>query len=69
LSDETRLNIVTLVAENKELCVCDLTEKLQLEPTKNFETFSLITVIWLTTRSTTKPMGVLQHQSTTYLVP
>jgi len=25
LSDETRLNIVTLVTENKELCVCDLT--------------------------------------------
>ncbi|MFX8627336.1 transcriptional regulator, partial [Acinetobacter baumannii] len=22
LSDETRLNIVTLIAENKELCVC-----------------------------------------------
>lgn len=24
LSDETRLNIVTLIVENKELCVCDL---------------------------------------------
>lgn len=34
LSDETRLNIVTLVAENKELCVCDLTEKLQLSQPK-----------------------------------
>ena len=28
LADETRLNIVTLVAEHKELCVCDLIEKL-----------------------------------------
>ena len=34
LSDETRLNIVTLVAMNKELCVCDLTEKLQLSQPK-----------------------------------
>ena len=34
LSDETRLNIVALVAENKELCVCDLTEKLQLSQPK-----------------------------------
>ena len=34
LSDETRLNIVTLVTENKELCVCDLTEKLQLSQPK-----------------------------------
>ncbi|WP_109440459.1 metalloregulator ArsR/SmtB family transcription factor [Acinetobacter haemolyticus] len=34
LSDETRLNIVTLVVENKELCVCDLTEKLQLSQPK-----------------------------------
>ena len=34
LSDETRLNIVTLVAEHKELCVCDLTEKLQLSQPK-----------------------------------
>ncbi|MFC3903203.1 ArsR family transcriptional regulator [Acinetobacter marinus] len=34
LSDETRLNIVTLIAENKELCVCDLTEKLQLSQPK-----------------------------------
>ncbi|UTO19027.1 metalloregulator ArsR/SmtB family transcription factor [Acinetobacter sp. Z1] len=34
LSDETRLSIVALVAENKELCVCDLTEKLQLSQPK-----------------------------------
>lgn len=34
LADETRLNIVTLVTENKELCVCDLTEKLQLSQPK-----------------------------------
>ena len=34
LSDETRLNIVTLIVENKELCVCDLTEKLQLSQPK-----------------------------------
>ena len=34
LSDETRLNIVTLVTMNKELCVCDLTENLQLSQPK-----------------------------------
>ena len=34
LSDETRLNIVTLIVENKELCVCDWTEKLQLSQPK-----------------------------------
>ena len=34
LSDETRSNIVALVAKNKELCVCDLTEKLQLSQPK-----------------------------------
>jgi len=34
LSDETRLNIVTLIVENKELCVCVLTEKLQLSQPK-----------------------------------
>ena len=34
LSDETRLNIVTLIVENKEQCVCDLTEKLQLSQPK-----------------------------------
>ena len=34
LADETRLNIVTLVAEHQELCVCDLTEKLQLSQPK-----------------------------------
>ena len=34
LSDETRLNIVTLVAENKELPARDLTEKLQLSQPK-----------------------------------
>ena len=34
LSDETRLNIVTLIVENNELCVCDLTEKLQLSQPK-----------------------------------
>ncbi|ENU4318327.1 metalloregulator ArsR/SmtB family transcription factor [Acinetobacter baumannii] len=34
LSDETRLNIVTLISENKELCVCDLTAKLQLSQPK-----------------------------------
>ena len=30
LSDETRLSIVMLIAENEEQCVCDLTDKLQL---------------------------------------
>ncbi|MCH7296789.1 metalloregulator ArsR/SmtB family transcription factor [Acinetobacter higginsii] len=34
LSDETRLNIVMLVAQHQELCVCDLTEKLQLSQPK-----------------------------------
>lgn len=34
LSDETRLSIVLLVAAHKELCVCDLTEKLQLSQPK-----------------------------------
>ena len=34
LSDETRLNIVTLIVENNEQCVCDLTEKLQLSQPK-----------------------------------
>ncbi|MGA6134916.1 metalloregulator ArsR/SmtB family transcription factor [Acinetobacter dispersus] len=34
LSDETRLNIVMLVTEHQELCVCDLTEKLQLSQPK-----------------------------------
>jgi ArsR family transcriptional regulator len=30
LSDETRLSIVMLIAENEEQCVCDLTDKLQV---------------------------------------
>ena len=30
LSDETRLNIVTLIAENKELCVCDFCDILEM---------------------------------------
>lgn len=34
LSDETRLNIVLLVNAHQELCVCDLTEKLQLSQPK-----------------------------------
>ena len=34
LSDETRFNIVMLVAEQNEQCVCDLTEKLQLSQPK-----------------------------------
>ena len=34
LSDETRLHIVTLVFDHEELCVCDLTEKLQLSQPK-----------------------------------
>ena len=34
LSDETRLNIVMLVTAHQELCVCDLTEKLQLSQPK-----------------------------------
>jgi len=34
LSDETRLSIVMLVVEHQELCVCDLTEKLQLSQPK-----------------------------------
>jgi len=34
LSDDTRLNIVMLVAQHQELCVCDLTEKLQLSQPK-----------------------------------
>ena len=34
LADETRLNIVLLVAKHKELCVCDLIEKLQLSQPK-----------------------------------
>lgn len=34
LADETRLNIVVLVARYQELCVCDLTEKLQLSQPK-----------------------------------
>ena len=34
LSDETRLSIVMLIAENEEQCVCDLTDKLQLSQPK-----------------------------------
>lgn len=34
LADETRFNIVMLVVTNKEQCVCDLTEKLQLSQPK-----------------------------------
>ncbi|MEQ1070722.1 metalloregulator ArsR/SmtB family transcription factor [Acinetobacter lwoffii] len=34
LSDETRLSIVLLIAQNKEQCVCDLTDKLQLSQPK-----------------------------------
>ena len=34
LADETRFNIVMLVAEQNEQCVCDLTEKLQLSQPK-----------------------------------
>lgn len=34
LADETRFNIVMLVLGNNELCVCDLTEKLQLSQPK-----------------------------------
>lgn len=34
ISDETRLNIMMLVAAHKELCVCDLTEKLNLSQPK-----------------------------------
>ncbi len=34
LSDETRFNIVMLVVEQNEQCVCDLTEKLQLSQPK-----------------------------------
>ncbi|MHA3048478.1 metalloregulator ArsR/SmtB family transcription factor [Acinetobacter sp. ANC 4641] len=34
LADETRLNLVLLVAQHQELCVCDLTEKLQLSQPK-----------------------------------
>ncbi|ENU22389.1 hypothetical protein F993_02838 [Acinetobacter proteolyticus] len=34
LSDDTRLNIVMLIAQHQELCVCDLTEKLQLSQPK-----------------------------------
>lgn len=34
LADETRLSLVLLVVEHQELCVCDLTEKLQLSQPK-----------------------------------
>ena len=34
LSDETRLHIVLLIAENKEQCVCNLTDKLHLSQPK-----------------------------------
>lgn len=34
LSDETRLNIIMLVAQHEELCVCDLTVKLDLSQPK-----------------------------------
>lgn len=34
LADETRLNLVLLIAQYQELCVCDLTEKLQLSQPK-----------------------------------
>ncbi|MGU3290721.1 ArsR/SmtB family transcription factor [Acinetobacter radioresistens] len=34
LADETRLNIVALVTKHQELCVCELTEKLQLSQPK-----------------------------------
>lgn len=34
LADETRLSIVLLVSAHRELCVCDLTEKLNLSQPK-----------------------------------
>jgi ArsR family transcriptional regulator, arsenate/arsenite/antimonite-responsive transcriptional repressor len=34
LSDETRLSIVMLIVDNKEQCVCDLTDKLQVSQPK-----------------------------------
>ena len=34
LADETRLNIVLLVTETEELCVCDLTDALSLSQPK-----------------------------------
>lgn len=34
LSDETRLNIILLVAAHQELCVCDLQDKLNLSQPK-----------------------------------
>ena len=34
LSDETRLSIVMLIAENEEQCVCDLTDKLHVSQPK-----------------------------------
>jgi len=45
LADETRLSIVTLVTENKELCVCDLTEKLQLSQPKISRHLALLRVV------------------------
>lgn len=61
LSDETRLSIVLLIAQNKEQCVCDLTDKLQLSQPKNFTSSGLVTFLWFTQRSPAKPVGVLQH--------
>lgn len=49
LADETRLNIVVLVAKHQELCVCDLTEKLQLSQPKISRHLALLRSVGLLT--------------------
>ena len=49
LADETRLNIVVLVAKHQELCVCDLTEKLELSQPKISRHLALLRSVSLLT--------------------
>lgn len=51
LADETRLNLVLLVAQHQELCVCELTDKLQLSQPKISRHLALL-----------RNMGVLQDR-------
>lgn len=49
LADETRLNIIVLVAKHQELCVCDLTEKLELSQPKISRHLALLRSVGLLT--------------------
>ena len=47
LADETRFNIVMLVVDNQEQCVCDLTEALQLSQPKISRHLALLRALGL----------------------